>query len=271
MSVKVGQVHFDPRRFTDPTRASQSSLPTDLLHWAHKMILIALQTPRRAAPSNPPKTVTAIALRRTLLDPNRRRATGGAALAYCQSWIELKRGASQAIAWASHMRTGPCRDINQATWAVDRLIRPGRLPGRCLLRSIVLARLLSSGRAEAVVIRLGVRRTAADTIEAHAWVEVDGVPVTPAGDFATAPTTQGSGASMNMKRKHAHCIRVGRPTRPLTRPMAHPIWPTEPTTTGGSAAAPPPSGQDFEAERDWVRSGEPLHRSATAGRAGPTC
>jgi putative nucleotidyltransferase-like protein/transglutaminase superfamily protein len=174
---------FDPRRFTDPTRASATSARADVGEWVRKMTRVAWKTPWRTIWGGRRRAVTAAGLRATLLDRGRRHAIAGAALAYVPSSWELRRGAARAMAWATDVRPGPCRDIELSAWAVERLVRPGRLPGQCLLRSIVLARLLSPGRTQSVVIRLGVRRAPKDTIEAHAWVEVDGVPVTPAGDF----------------------------------------------------------------------------------------
>jgi hypothetical protein len=57
----------------------------------------------------------------------------------------------------------------------------GHMPGdtRCLVRSLVLLRLLSEQGVAGQLV-LAVRRESA---EAHAWVEVEGAPVsTPAGD-----------------------------------------------------------------------------------------
>jgi hypothetical protein len=63
-------------------------------------------------------------------------------------------------------------DPDSAWWSAQSLVRRGRLPGSCLVRSLVLARVLASG-GRRPSIRLGVRREGAG-IRAHAWVEMDG-------------------------------------------------------------------------------------------------
>lgn len=61
--------------------------------------------------------------------------------------------------------------------AVSRGLRVGRWHPRCLLRSLVLYRLLrSQGRPADLVI--GLRRLS-PTSDAHAWVELDGIDVGP--------------------------------------------------------------------------------------------
>jgi hypothetical protein len=60
--------------------------------------------------------------------------------------------------------------------AVDRAGR--RIPGgTCLARSLALTRMLRS-RGVAAEMKIGVKT--ADGFHAHAWVEVAGVPITPA-------------------------------------------------------------------------------------------
>ena len=83
-----------------------------------------------------------------------------------------RRGASSAMAWACRPRPGSAADPDAAWGWAHRLIRPGRLPGTCLTRSIVLARVLSVGDGSPA-IRLGVRKEA-DGVRAHAWVEIGG-------------------------------------------------------------------------------------------------
>jgi transglutaminase superfamily protein len=64
-------------------------------------------------------------------------------------------------------------------WAVARLL--AYVPGdtRCLIRSLVLTRLLARRGIEAKLV-IGARAT--PEFSAHAWVEHDGVPVLDPGD-----------------------------------------------------------------------------------------
>jgi hypothetical protein len=84
------------------------------------------------------------------------------------------RGVKHTLAWAAvplAAAGGPARD--DLTTAVDRAAR--YVPGAtCLARSAALARLLRKNGVPARV-RLGV--AAGETFAAHAWVEVDGVPL----------------------------------------------------------------------------------------------
>jgi hypothetical protein len=105
-------------------------------------------------------------------DPARRGALLAVLLAYPAVRLRLRLwGVGRTMRWACRQRDGRVRDPDIAAWAVDRLVREGRLHGRCLVRSQVLARVLSQGYAPAV--KIGVRRVNGRT-EAHAWVEVDG-------------------------------------------------------------------------------------------------
>jgi hypothetical protein len=81
-----------------------------------------------------------------------------------------RHGAPATMTWACRPRPGPPADADAACEWVLLLIRPGRLPGTCLVRSIVLARVLSVGHGSPVV-RLGVRREKG-RLQAHAWVEL---------------------------------------------------------------------------------------------------
>lgn len=64
-------------------------------------------------------------------------------------------------------------DARAAARAVNLVA--GRLRATCLTRSLVLHRILA-GRGIATVLRVGVRNEG-DGLQAHAWVECDGVPV----------------------------------------------------------------------------------------------
>lgn len=60
---------------------------------------------------------------------------------------------------------------------LDSAARHGVLRRHCLREAIVLVALLRRRGVEALV-RIGVRKERDEGFEAHAWVEVDGVPVT---------------------------------------------------------------------------------------------
>lgn len=73
-------------------------------------------------------------------------------------------------------------DAREATEYTDQVLavdRAGRrIPGgTCLARSLALTRMLRS-RGVAAEMKIGVKT--ADGFHAHAWVEVAGVPITPA-------------------------------------------------------------------------------------------
>jgi hypothetical protein len=65
--------------------------------------------------------------------------------------------------------------------AVDRTLTALPSDSRCLIRAVVLARVLARRGVGSRVV-LGAR--AAPEFRAHAWVEQRGVPVLPAGDYA---------------------------------------------------------------------------------------
>jgi hypothetical protein len=62
--------------------------------------------------------------------------------------------------------------------AVGRALSPLPLDSRCLLRSLVLVRLLARRGAAADLV-IAARPGDADGFEAHAWVEVAGRPLLP--------------------------------------------------------------------------------------------
>jgi hypothetical protein len=105
--------------------------------------------------------------------PARRLAVGRTVWAYGMARVRLGRdGAGRALAWACQPRRGPTVDPDAAWWAAQGLVRRGRLPGNCLVRSVVLARVLAAGGRRPSIC-LGVRREAGG-IRAHAWVQLDG-------------------------------------------------------------------------------------------------
>ena len=65
--------------------------------------------------------------------------------------------------------------------AVDRTLTALPSDSRCLIRAVVLARVLARRGVGSRVV-LGVR--AAPDFTAHAWVEHRGLPLLPAGDYA---------------------------------------------------------------------------------------
>lgn len=64
--------------------------------------------------------------------------------------------------------------------AVQRTLRLLPTDSRCLIRSLVLTRLLARRSIPSMIV-IGVRK--APLFEAHAWVEHDGQPILPAGEF----------------------------------------------------------------------------------------
>lgn len=64
--------------------------------------------------------------------------------------------------------------------AVLRTLRLLPTDSRCLIRSLVLTRLLAR-RSIPNTLVIGVRKTS--EFEAHAWIEHDGQPILPAGEY----------------------------------------------------------------------------------------
>jgi hypothetical protein len=120
-----------------------------------------------------PRTSVGSRLRAVVRTPARRLAARRTTWAYGMVRLRLARhGAGKTLAWACRPTRGPAVDPDAAWWSAQSLVRRGRLPGNCLVRSVVLARVLASG-GRRPSIRLGVRREGAG-IRAHAWVEMDG-------------------------------------------------------------------------------------------------
>jgi acyl-CoA synthetase (NDP forming) len=71
------------------------------------------------------------------------------------------------------LHTGRLADARATARAVD--LAAGRLRATCLTRSLVLQRMLAA-RGITTDLRVGVRK-GGQGLEAHAWLECDGVPV----------------------------------------------------------------------------------------------
>jgi hypothetical protein len=98
-------------------------------------------------------------------------------------WVMRKRPLPQALA-ILRVRSGePIEDVlraRQIGHAVSRLLAPLPVDSRCLIRSLVLVRMLDRRDIPTRLI-IGVQPGAADF--AHAWVEVAGQPVLDPGEF----------------------------------------------------------------------------------------
>jgi hypothetical protein len=118
---------------------------------------------------------------------------GAERAAFVQAWLAVGVsklslrlfGLPRALAW--HRRTAPRAGAAPAAarWVgVAARYCPGG--ASCLVRSLALLRLLRR-RGIGAELRVGVGRTA-PALEAHAWVELDGVPVNDAPDVAARYT-----------------------------------------------------------------------------------
>lgn len=110
-------------------------------------------------------------------------------------WVSLRvSGLPRTLAWAiaprQTVQISDSRALNPA--ALGRLVniaaRYGPIRAACLVRSLVLIRILS-GRGVNGTLQIGVRKGGVSSpLDAHAWVEYDGIPVNDhlnvAGDFA---------------------------------------------------------------------------------------
>jgi hypothetical protein len=103
----------------------------------------------------------------------------------------------QAVAKLQHHRTPHTMnpgDIRAWGELVNIAAKRGPVKASCLTRSLVLAWLLT-GRGVQAAIRIGVRFNGG-ALDAHAWVECDGVPVNDKADVADqfAPFERSLGA-----------------------------------------------------------------------------
>lgn len=113
---------------------------------------------------------------------SRARLAGEVLGTYARAWILLRRRPlSDALAALRAPRPGAAKeDPRRLARAVVRTLRVLPSDSRCLVRSATLSGVLAHRGIESVVV-LGVR--AGEDFAAHAWVELDGVPLLPAGDF----------------------------------------------------------------------------------------
>ena len=98
-------------------------------------------------------------------------------------WVGLRAfGLPRTLAWAVVAR--PNEQINDprvpTQASVGRLVniaaRYGPIRAACLVRSLVLIRMLR-GRGVTGTLQIGVRKGASSQLDAHAWVEYEGIPV----------------------------------------------------------------------------------------------
>jgi hypothetical protein len=86
--------------------------------------------------------------------------------------------AARRVSSRSAGRPLPVVSAARLGWGVHRALKPLPFDSRCLVRSLVVARLLARRGARGVVV-LGVR--AKPEFAAHSWVEYEGAAVLPKG------------------------------------------------------------------------------------------
>ena len=98
-------------------------------------------------------------------------------------WMSLRAfGLPRTLAWAVAPRPSEqTNDSRVSTKAsLGRLVniaaRYGPIRAACLVRSLVLIRILS-GRGATGTLQIGVRKGSSTQLDAHAWVEYEGIPV----------------------------------------------------------------------------------------------
>jgi hypothetical protein len=92
-------------------------------------------------------------------------------------WVVDLDGGSQQTPNTHHTRWTP----HQVAWAIDIAVR--YVPGAtCLVRALTAMAVLELTGVRAK-LQLGVRKTDAGCVEAHAWVETDGAVIVGAGDL----------------------------------------------------------------------------------------
>ena len=98
-------------------------------------------------------------------------------------WVSLRVfGLPRTLAWAVAPR--PSEQINDSRLpthaSLGRLVniaaRHGPIRAACLVRSLVLIRMLSA-RGVTGTLQIGVRKGVSSQLDAHAWVEYEGIPV----------------------------------------------------------------------------------------------
>lgn len=105
------------------------------------------------------------------------------------------RGMARTMAWLERLRRHAAGDPRTlAPQEIARLVAAAGsiLGARCLPRSLVLCNLLENCGTP-VEIRLGVSKLADGSLSAHAWVALDGLPLTDGPDgferFAALPSS----------------------------------------------------------------------------------
>lgn len=112
----------------------------------------------------------------------RARLAGEILSTYARAWLLLRSRTlpeTLAVLRATDAHA-PREDPRRLARAVTRTLRVLPSDTRCLVSSATLTGLLAHRGLDAVVV-LGVRSE--DAFAAHAWVELDGVPLLPPGDF----------------------------------------------------------------------------------------
>lgn len=101
--------------------------------------------------------------------------------------LVVAQGLTDAFAWAAKapdVSTHGTLNLPRIAKTVNRVVRYGMPRGTCLIRSLVLLRILSEAGC-AASLRIGIRLVNSQALAAHAWVEIDGIPVNDRPDIAT--------------------------------------------------------------------------------------
>lgn len=95
--------------------------------------------------------------------------------------VELRRRVAENP--SMHAGEHAERVVSRLAWSSRAVLE--RLPGdhRCLAQSLVLTALLARRGIDSRVV-IGVRNEPPSGVSAHAWVTIDGRPVSPPGDHA---------------------------------------------------------------------------------------
>src|SRR4051794_27110012 len=119
----------------------------------------------------------------------RLRLVGEILVTYLPSWRVLRTGdLEEMVRFARHVESSKSpvppeaeHDVAlQLGYAVQRTLSLLPTDGRCLIRSVVLTRMLERRSIDNKLV-IGVQN---EPFAAHAWVEHEGVPVLPRGTFA---------------------------------------------------------------------------------------
>jgi len=106
-------------------------------------------------------------------------------------WVSLRlSGLPRTLAWAKVARLNAQIDGSRAPIpaSIGRFVniaaRYGPIRAACLVRSIVLILILSACGVRGT-LRIGVRKGVSSQLDAHAWVECEGIPVNDHPNVAT--------------------------------------------------------------------------------------